>query len=63
MPFDPLRTPFDLSDQQVDWSVDIVGLNVADNGIEEGANLLVVRGSQRPLLLPWERTHTQPCFE
>ena len=51
MSFDPFWAPFDLSDQQVDWSVDIVGLDVANNCVEKGTDLLVVCWSQHPLLL------------
>lgn len=51
MSLDPLWAPLDLSDQQVDRSVDVVGLDVADNSVEESTNLLVVGGSQRRLFL------------
>lgn len=51
MSFDPLWTAFDLSYEQVDRSVDVVGLDVANDRVEEGANLLVVCWSQRPLFL------------
>lgn len=51
LPFDTLWAPFDLSDQQVDWPVDVVGLDVANNCVEEVTDLLVVCRSQRPFLL------------
>lgn len=53
-----LWAPSDLPDEQVDGPVDIVGLDVPDDGVEEGPDLLVVRGGQRPLLLHWNRKHT-----
>lgn len=56
LPLDTLWALFDLSDQQADWPVDVVGLDVANNRVEEGTNLLVVRRSQHPLLLHWKTT-------
>lgn len=51
-----LRAPSDLPDEQVDGPVDVVGLDVPDDGVEEGPDLLVVRGGQRPLLLHCKQT-------
>lgn len=55
--FEPFWTPFDLSDQQVDRPVDVVGLDVANNGVEESAALLVVCWPQSSPLLHWEHKH------
>lgn len=59
LPFAALRTPFDLPDQQVDGPVNVVGLDVPNDGVEEGPDLLVVRGSQRSLLLHWKQKTSQ----
>lgn len=65
MPPAALRLPLDLPDQQVDGPVDVVGLDVADDGVEEAPDLLMVRGRQRSPLLHWRhKTVRQPpaCF-
>lgn len=54
LPLAALRTSFDLPNQQVDGPVNVVGLDVPDDGVEEGPDLLVVRRSQRSLLLHWK---------
>lgn len=58
LPLAALRTPFDLPDQQVDGPVNVVGLDVPNDGVEEGPDLLVVSRSQRSLLLHWKQIHS-----
>lgn len=53
MAFD-LWVPLDLPEKQVDGAIDVVGLDAADDAVEEGPCLLVVRGGQGALLLHWE---------
>lgn len=54
LPLAALRLPFDLPDQQVDGPVDVVGLDVPNDGVEEGPDLLMVSRSQCSLLLHWK---------
>lgn len=52
LPYGSLWPPLDLPDQQSDGAVDVIGLDVADDGVEQGADLVVVCRCQCPPLLP-----------
>lgn len=58
MAFD-LWVPLDLPEKQVDGAVDVVGLDAADDAVQDGPCLLVVRGGQGALLLHWETEMVQ----
>lgn len=55
MPYGRLWPPLDLPDQQGNGAVDVVGLDAAHNGVEEGADLMMVCRPQCPPLFPFSR--------